>query len=142
MGVHGALVSFLRLSRFAGFGCTAWYTYIYQPLPCVCPPHTPLFGCEQDADSQRVMLRLSKEYPGDLGILMPLMLNLLQLKPGNAFFMTVDEPHAYLRGDILEVTYCILTHACVGLLAYFVLCTRTCLVLSFWEYVGSTLLGC
>lgn len=60
-------------------------------------------GALQDADSQRVMLRLSKEYPGDLGILMPLMLNLLQLKPGLAFFMTVDEPHAYLRGDILEV---------------------------------------
>ncbi|CAM9481814.1 unnamed protein product [Pylaiella littoralis] len=60
----------------------------------------------EDADSQRVMLRLSKEYPGDLGILMPLMLNLLQLKPGNAFFMTVDEPHAYLRGDILEVMAC------------------------------------
>lgn len=58
---------------------------------------------QQDADTQRVMLRLSKEYPGDLGILMPLMLNLLQLKPGLAFFMTVDEPHAYLRGDILEV---------------------------------------
>lgn len=51
------------------------------------------------------MLRLSKEYPGDLGILMPLMLNLLQLKPGLAFFMTVDEPHAYLRGDILEARY-------------------------------------
>lgn len=50
-----------------------------------------------------MMLRLSKEYPGDLGILMPLMLNLLQLKPGMSFFMTVDEPHAYLRGDILEV---------------------------------------
>ncbi|CAM9971904.1 unnamed protein product, partial [Hapterophycus canaliculatus] len=60
----------------------------------------------QDADSQRVMLRLSKEYPGDLGVLMPLMLNLLQLKPGLAFFMTVDEPHAYLRGDILEVMAC------------------------------------
>lgn len=58
----------------------------------------------QDADVQRVMLRLSKEYPGDLGILMPLMLNLLQLKPGQAFFMTVDEPHAYLRGDILEAS--------------------------------------
>ncbi|CAM9551781.1 unnamed protein product [Ectocarpus fasciculatus] len=60
----------------------------------------------EDADTQRVMLRLSKEYPGDLGILMPLMLNLLQLKPGLAFFMTVDEPHAYLRGDILEVMAC------------------------------------
>lgn len=54
-------------------------------------------------DVVRVMLRLSKEYPGDLGILMPLVLNLLMLKEGQAFFMTVDEPHAYLRGDILEV---------------------------------------
>lgn len=73
------------------------------------------------------MLRLSKEYPGDLGILMPLMLNLLQLKPGNAFFMTVDEPHAYLRGDILEVLC--LTHACADLFARFVLCTSRCLLL-------------
>ena len=64
-----------------------------------------MYPFEQDADTQRVMLRLSKEYPGDLGILMPLMLNLLQLKPGLAFFMTVDEPHAYLRGDILEARY-------------------------------------
>ncbi|CAM9220538.1 unnamed protein product, partial [Ectocarpus sp. 8 AP-2014] len=53
-------------------------------------------------DVVRVMLRLSTEYPGDLGILMPLVLNLLMLKAGQAFFMTVDEPHAYLRGDILE----------------------------------------
>lgn len=53
-------------------------------------------------DVVRVMLRLSTEYPGDLGILMPLVLNLLMLKTGQAFFMTVDEPHAYLRGDILE----------------------------------------
>lgn len=56
------------------------------------------------ADVERVMLRLSKEYPGDRGIFMPLILNLLQLKPGQAFFMGVDEPHAYLRGDILEVS--------------------------------------
>ncbi|CAM9202824.1 unnamed protein product [Choristocarpus tenellus] len=60
----------------------------------------------EDVDVRRVMLRLSTEYPGDLGILMPLMLNLLQLSAGQAFFMTVDEPHAYLRGDILEVMAC------------------------------------
>lgn len=60
---------------------------------------------KESPDVVRVMLRLSKEYPRDLGILMPLVLNLLTLKPGQAFFMTVDEPHAYLRGDILEVEY-------------------------------------
>ncbi|CAM9989700.1 unnamed protein product [Pylaiella littoralis] len=57
-------------------------------------------------DVVRVMLRLSTEYPDDLGILMPLVLNLLMLQTGQAFFMTVDEPHAYLRGDILECMAC------------------------------------
>ncbi|CAM9550171.1 unnamed protein product [Discosporangium mesarthrocarpum] len=61
---------------------------------------------KEDADVQRVMIRLSTEYPGDLGILMPLVLNLVMLSPGQSFFMTVDEPHAYLRGDILEVMAC------------------------------------
>lgn len=58
---------------------------------------------KESSDVARVMLRLSTEYPGDLGIMTPLVLNLLQLKTGQAFFMAVDEPHAYLRGDILEV---------------------------------------
>ncbi|CAM9106136.1 unnamed protein product [Discosporangium mesarthrocarpum] len=57
-------------------------------------------------DIVRVMLRLSQEYPGDLGIFMPLVLNFLKLKTGQAFFMTVDEPHAYLQGDILECMAC------------------------------------
>ncbi|CAM9786097.1 unnamed protein product, partial [Scytosiphon promiscuus] len=61
---------------------------------------------KESPDVVRVMLRLSTEYPGDLGILMPLVLNLLMLKTGQAFFMTVDEPHAYLRGDILECMAC------------------------------------
>lgn len=79
----------------------------------------PCYLFEQDADTQRVMLRLSKEYPGDLGILMPLMLNLLQLKPGLAFFMTVDEPHAYLRGDILEARWLASSVVVRGLLPVF-----------------------
>lgn len=60
---------------------------------------------KENPDVIRVMLRLATEYPGDLGILMPLVLNLLMLSTGKAFFMTVDEPHAYLRGDILEVFF-------------------------------------
>lgn len=55
-----------------------------------------------------VILRLAEEYPGDLGVLMPLVLNLLMLKKGQSFFMAVDEPHGYLRGDVLEVRYGIL----------------------------------
>lgn len=50
------------------------------------------------------MLRLSEEYPGDIGIMMPLLLNYLRMGRGEAFFMAANEPHAYLKGDILEVT--------------------------------------
>ncbi|CAM9293352.1 unnamed protein product [Choristocarpus tenellus] len=50
-----------------------------------------------------LMLRLSKEYPGDIGIMMPLLLNYITMRPGEAFFMAANEPHAYLKGDIMEV---------------------------------------
>lgn len=60
---------------------------------------------KDDRNVARVMLRLAEEYPGDLGVLMPLVLNLLILQKGQSFFMAVDEPHGYLRGDVLEVRY-------------------------------------
>lgn len=52
---------------------------------------------------QGLMLRLSTEYPGDIGIMMPLLLNYLRMGEGESFFMAANEPHAYLKGDILEV---------------------------------------
>lgn len=48
-------------------------------------------------------MRLSEEYPGDIGIMMPLLLNYLRMGKGESFFMAANEPHAYLKGDILEV---------------------------------------
>ena len=53
-----------------------------------------------------IMLRLNSEYPGDRGIMAPLLLNYLQLGPGVAFVVQADEPHAYLSGDILECMAC------------------------------------
>ena len=50
-----------------------------------------------------LILRLHDDYPGDPGIFCPLILNCLQLKPGEAFFMQANEPHAYLKGDVVEV---------------------------------------
>ncbi|CAM9447771.1 unnamed protein product [Sphacelaria rigidula] len=52
---------------------------------------------------QDLMLRLSDEYPGDIGIMMPLLLNYLRMSEGESFFMAANEPHAYLKGDIMEV---------------------------------------
>ena len=35
--------------------------------------------------------------------MMPLLLNYLRMGKGESFFMAANEPHAYLKGDILEV---------------------------------------
>jgi len=49
------------------------------------------------------MTRLSVEYPFDIGIFSPLLLNLIQLKPGQALFLPAGELHAYLEGVGIEL---------------------------------------
>jgi len=49
------------------------------------------------------MARLSNEYPSDIGIISPLLLNLIELKPGDALFLPAGELHAYLEGVGMEV---------------------------------------
>jgi len=49
------------------------------------------------------MTRLSNGYPTDIGILAPLLLNLIELKPGDALFLPAGELHAYLEGVGMEV---------------------------------------
>ena len=47
--------------------------------------------------------RLYREYPGDIGALSPLYLNVLKLKPGDVIFLPARELHAYLSGSGLEI---------------------------------------
>lgn len=49
-----------------------------------------------------LILRLNAQYPGDRGILFPLLLNTVHMRPGQSFYMGANEPHAYIYGDILE----------------------------------------
>jgi len=49
------------------------------------------------------MTRLSNEYPSDIGIFGPLLLNLIELKPGDALFLPAGELHAYLEGVGMEL---------------------------------------
>ncbi|MFU0922073.1 mannose-6-phosphate isomerase [Kluyvera sichuanensis] len=49
-------------------------------------------------------IRLIAEfYPDDSGLFSPLLLNVVQLNPGEAMFLYAETPHAYLRGTGLEV---------------------------------------
>ncbi|KAF0289573.1 Mannose-6-phosphate isomerase [Amphibalanus amphitrite] len=53
-----------------------------------------------------LILRLSGQYPGDVGCLCALLLNRLVLQPGQALFLGPNEPHAYLAGDCVEIMAC------------------------------------
>lgn len=46
---------------------------------------------------------LAQRYPGDVGPLVALMLNLITLAPGEALFLAAGQPHAYLSGLGVEV---------------------------------------
>lgn len=49
------------------------------------------------------MVELNQEYPGDIGVLSPLILNLVELDPGEAIFLPAGELHAYLQGVGIEL---------------------------------------
>ncbi|MDO5682808.1 MAG: mannose-6-phosphate isomerase, class I [Propionibacteriaceae bacterium] len=48
-------------------------------------------------------VELARDYPGDPGVLAGLLLNRIQLQPGDAFFMPAGNMHAYLRGTGIEI---------------------------------------
>ncbi len=49
------------------------------------------------------ILELQKRHPGDIGVLAPVILNLIRLDPGQAIALPAGELHAYLRGLGIEL---------------------------------------
>jgi mannose-6-phosphate isomerase len=47
--------------------------------------------------------RLAEQYPGDIGVVVALLLNHVRLEPGEAIFMPAGNVHAYLRGAGVEI---------------------------------------
>lgn len=56
-----------------------------------------------DAPEHRWVRRLLTLYPGDAGCFAPLVLNLVELAPGEALYLPARELHAYLEGTALEI---------------------------------------
>lgn len=52
----------------------------------------------QDNDVAQLVLKLNEQFPGDIGIFCPFLLNYVQLDPGQAIFLGAGEPHAYISG--------------------------------------------
>ncbi|WP_285552469.1 mannose-6-phosphate isomerase, class I [Actinoplanes regularis] len=55
------------------------------------------------AESYRLAVDLATHYPGDPGVLVALLLNLVHLAPGEAIWMPAGNLHAYLRGLGVEL---------------------------------------
>jgi mannose-6-phosphate isomerase len=58
-----------------------------------------------DGKSRRArwIARLVKAYPADIGVISPLLLNLVCLEPGEAMFLPAGQLHAYLEGTGMEL---------------------------------------
>ena len=50
--------------------------------------------------------RLQRQYPDDIGIFCPFLLNSFRCSPFTSLFLPANEPHAYLSGDIVECMAC------------------------------------
>ena len=56
-----------------------------------------------DDPAYKWMVDLHKEYPADIGVFSPILLNLICLNPGQAMFLPAGELHAYLDGVGIEL---------------------------------------
>ncbi|GLZ76315.1 mannose-6-phosphate isomerase, class I [Actinorhabdospora filicis] len=62
-----------------------------------------LAGDGEDGRTYAMAAALGKAYPGDIGVLLAMMLNHVVLQPGEAIYMPAGNAHAYLRGVGVEI---------------------------------------
>ncbi|WP_437611605.1 mannose-6-phosphate isomerase [Erwinia sp. V71] len=57
----------------------------------------------QSGQPWQTIQQIAQFYPDDCGLFSPLLMNVIELQPGEAMFLFAETPHAYLRGVALEV---------------------------------------
>ncbi|PIN13324.1 Mannose-6-phosphate isomerase [Handroanthus impetiginosus] len=53
-------------------------------------------------DKEALVLRLEKQFPGDVGVIAAFLLNYVKLNCGEALYIGANEPHAYIHGECVE----------------------------------------
>ncbi|XP_044469079.1 mannose-6-phosphate isomerase 1-like [Mangifera indica] len=53
-------------------------------------------------EKEQLVLRLEKQYPGDIGVISAFFFNYVKLNPGEALYLGANEPHAYISGECVE----------------------------------------
>lgn len=57
---------------------------------------------KKSTDLEQLLIRLYDQYPDDIGVFAPLLLNYLKMQQGESFFIGPNVPHAYISGDCVE----------------------------------------
>ena len=65
-----------------------------------------LFAECSDHPAWQEVKHLNTHFPGDIGILSPLLLNVVTLHPGQAMYLDAGTLHAYMEGTALEIMAC------------------------------------
>ncbi|WP_099020362.1 mannose-6-phosphate isomerase, class I [Mycolicibacterium palauense] len=60
-------------------------------------------GATEFAEEAKALLELGERYPGDAGVLAAMLLNLIELEPGEAIYLAAGNLHSYLHGVGFEV---------------------------------------
>lgn len=66
------------------------------------------------SDDDTLLLDLYRQFPGDPMCFSVYFFNRVKLDPGSAVFIHPKEPHAYLNGDLIEVSTCSVNTARAG----------------------------
>lgn len=68
--------------------------------------HQAITGRAKTAQAREafaLIAEFNQEYADDIGLFSPLMLNVVELEPGEAMFLHAETPHAYVKGTGLEI---------------------------------------
>ncbi|KAL7101728.1 hypothetical protein ACP275_08G073000 [Erythranthe tilingii] len=57
---------------------------------------------EKLTEKEELVLRLEKQYPGDIGVIAAFLFNYVKLNSGEALYLGANEPHAYIHGECIE----------------------------------------
>ncbi|MES1906858.1 MAG: hypothetical protein MHM6MM_000086 [Cercozoa sp. M6MM] len=86
------------------------YTAVLKQLLATCDAvlanDTDGTASNEDRTRAELLKRLHAQHGVDVGVITSLLLNFVQLRPGEALFLAAGEPHAYLSGDIIESMAC------------------------------------
>ncbi|MDE0579526.1 MAG: mannose-6-phosphate isomerase, class I [bacterium] len=99
----GPAISFLQAGEVAP--ALRWLLE-HPPESATAIAHQVVAACAEPgpfSDERHWAVRIGEQHPGDIGVAIALMLNLVRLEPGQALFLGAGNLHVYLCGAAVEI---------------------------------------